>query len=433
MRLFSTFLIGAAIASRSTRNSWKKLEREGTSKYDELKKVTSRSDHGEEITEIERQWEVSIKEGTQQVDVFAGRTSLIDRNPGQCSLHWNLCPNHCTLDHELPDKFTKIRGNIMAEHKNYQDRVSAARDEIVEDLKGKMDEFNGLMTDISKNRNELEAQESRFLATLQQDYQRVQSVNDRLMALRDNAREDKQGYMELNKRASDAYDSCYDQAPCFGTQRCRFGVPSGSSCADIVEDLAEKTAYQSELRVSSGVYMVNAGAAGAKPVQCEFSSSGNAWTVFHHYENRTYSAGNWKNGFGEAASFGDAACGPANYWAGDDFIDAVLDNSDKLLAQKDNDVSVFNIQSSRGQYQASNGSPMCDGGATLDASAVSNVLNNHRGYEQFTRLAVGQLKEKNDHPKCLAVGNYDAYGPAYGATYGEDGDYNAYGAKDYYG
>ena len=422
MRLFSTLLIAAAYAEKSTRSSWKKLESEGTSKYQELKKVTTHDESNVEINEIQASWETSLQESHQQVDIFVGRTSLIDRDPGQCSLHWNLCPNHCTLSDELPNRFSKIRGDIMSEHKRYQDRVRKARDEIVEDLKGKMDEFNGLMTDISKNRNQLEARESRFLAQLQQDYARVQSVNDRLLDLRDNVQEDKKGYVELNKRASDAYNSCYDQAPCMGTQRCRFGVPSGSSCADIVEDLTETTPYDEQtLRVDSGVFMVNAGAAGAKPVQCEFTQGGNAWTVLHHYENSTYSRGDWQNGFGSAASFGDAACGAANYWAGDDFIDAIARDSESILAETESDASVFTLQASRGQYTAGNAQKLC--GSSINGGQVSGVLNNHSGFQQFKRIAFGKMVEKS-HPVCLNVADYGNYGQSNDNVYGGD----AYGS-----
>ena len=66
MRLFSTFLIAAAYA-KSQRNSWKKLEQEGSSKYSELKKVTTFDQSSDEITVITAQWETSLKEGKREI------------------------------------------------------------------------------------------------------------------------------------------------------------------------------------------------------------------------------------------------------------------------------------------------------------------------------------------------------------------------------
>jgi hypothetical protein len=62
---------------------------------------------------------------------------------GTCGLHWDLCPNMCTLQELLPNKFSEIVGNKMEKYSEWYADVKAKKDAIQLDLEGKLDQVAG--------------------------------------------------------------------------------------------------------------------------------------------------------------------------------------------------------------------------------------------------------------------------------------------------
>ena len=62
---------------------------------------------------------------------------------GSCGLHWDLCPNMCTLQELLPNKFTDIVGNKMKKYAAWHAEIEMKKYAIQLDLEGKLDQVAG--------------------------------------------------------------------------------------------------------------------------------------------------------------------------------------------------------------------------------------------------------------------------------------------------
>jgi len=152
---------------------------------------------------------------------------------GQCGLHWGLCPNMCNLEEMMSNYFSEIVGNKMEKYQEWKTEVATKQREITEDLKGKLDQVEGLEDDLGRAGLDLEKRQELFLSLVNGHLERANAIHESLLDLQGDFNQIGEDLTSLSSKVVVAHDDCYEQAPCMAVPKCKLGVASGESCADI--------------------------------------------------------------------------------------------------------------------------------------------------------------------------------------------------------
>merc|ERR1719402_1165750 len=155
--------------------------------------------------------------------------------PGNCGLHWDLCPNMCNLNETLMNNFAEIVGNKMTKYQEWKQDTAEKKRAIIKDLEGKLDQVSGLEDLLKKNGLDLEKREELFIALLEDHIAQSLALKERLAIINADFGEIEIELTSLSGKIDAAHTDCYEQAPCMAVPQCKLGVASGTSCQDIAE------------------------------------------------------------------------------------------------------------------------------------------------------------------------------------------------------
>jgi hypothetical protein len=352
---------------------------------------------------------------------------------GDCSLHWDLCPNMCNLNDTLHNYFMDIVGTKMQKYQDWKEDTAEKKRRIIKDLEGKLDQVDGLEDQLRKNGLDLERREELFIATLDDHIAQSMALKERLQTIKEDFQEMEIQFGKLGQRVDNAHSACYDMAPCMAVPTCKLGVASGASCQKIAENAMDvDDEGEATLNKENGVYIIQPQGLEAKAAICEFDYTGTGYTVVQNRHNRTNDFnGDYENGFGTTVGYDDAACAEANYFLGNKYIRALANGAShvKVKQTSGNDVSVdqWDGVSVRGNKMTlGRGEHLC-GSTTTDKADVRLGPGGLNGrWTGQTQIMIGKDTSPAQDNDCVG-GDYGNYG-------GGDADYGSYGGKggDYY-
>ena len=327
---------------------------------------------------------------------------------GECGLHWSLCPNMCNLDETLDNFFSEIRGNKMTKYQQWKEETATKKRLILKDLEGKLDQVEGLEDELRKNGLDLERREDLFISLLDGHIAKALEIREDLQGLKEDYNEIGADLADLSGKIDAAHTDCYDQAPCMAVPKCKLGVASGSSCAEIAkngmdfDDQGEAT-----LNKESAVHIIQP--AGLEPVAaiCEFDYQGTGFTVVQNRHNDTGRfSGDFENGFGVTVGYDDAECAQANYYLGNKYIRALTKSDSSLKVKHTNGVEQWNdVSVSRTSVNLKDGGHVC-GDNTMNAGDVRLGAGGINGnWAGQTQVMIGKDNSPDMDVDCMSMDN----------------------------
>jgi len=354
--------------------------------------------------------------------------------PGNCGLHWDLCPNMCNLNETLMNNFAEIVGNKMTKYQEWKQDTAEKKRAIIKDLEGKLDQVSGLEDLLKKNGLDLEKREELFIALLEDHIAQSLALKERLAIINSDFGEIEIELTSLSGKIDAAHTDCYEQAPCMAVPQCKLGVASGQSCQDIAQK-AMDTDEQGDptLNKENGVYIIQPEGLDAKAAICEFDYTGTGYTVVQNRYNDTGSfSGDFENGFGTTIGYDDATCAEANYFLGNKYIRKLAEGASHLKVKTSGGVDQWDNFSVRGNKLNLNGAKHVCGDDTTDGSQVKLGAGGLNGrWTGQTRVMIGRDTDPSQDPDCMDLGPEVYGGDTYGGgAYG--GDYDAKDSSSYY-
>jgi len=346
---------------------------------------------------------------------------------GECGLHWSLCPNMCNLDETLDNYFSEIRGNKMEKYQQWKTETALKKRAILKDLEGKLDQVEGLEEALRKNGLDLERREDLFITLLEDHIAKAIAIQESLMELKADFDEIGKDLMGLGNKVDAAHTDCYDQAPCMAVPQCKLGVASGASCADIAASAMDVDEQgESTLNLESGIHIIKpARNLDAVAAICEFDYKGTGFTVVQNRYNDTGRfSGDFENGFGTTVGYDDAACQPANYYLGNNYIKALANNAGSVKVQHARGFDQWNSVSVQGgRLNLGDAQHLC--GETMSAGDVrlgSGGINGR--WEGKTQILIGNDMTPDMDIACIGE-DYEAGAVEY-PDYSKETGYSYY-------
>jgi len=346
---------------------------------------------------------------------------------GECGLHWSLCPNMCNLDETLDNYFSEIRGNKMEKYQQWKTETALKKRAILKDLEGKLDQVEGLEDVLRKNGLDLERREDLFITLLEDHIAKAIAIQEDLLELKDDFDEIGKELNGLGNKVDAAHNDCYDQAPCMAVPKCKLGVASGKSCADIASNAMDLDDQgEATLNMESGIHIIKpAGNLDAIAAICEFDYKGTGFTVVQNRYNDTGSfGGDFENGFGTTVGYDDAQCQPANYYLGNKYIREIAKNADNVKVQHAGGFDQWNSVSVRGNHiKLGEQKNLC--GDQLNSNQVKLGPGGINGrWQGQTQILIGNDKTPDMDISCIS-GDYGASQSGnYGDEYGDKTSYD---------
>ena len=329
---------------------------------------------------------------------------------GECGLHWSLCPNMCNLDETLQNFFSDIRGNKMTKYQQWKEQTATKKREILKDLTGKLDQVAGLEDELRKNGLDLERREDLFISLLDGHIAKALEIREDLTGLKADYAEISIELTQLSVKIDAAHTDCYDQAPCMAVPKCKLGVASGASCAEIAkngmdfDDQGEPT-----LNTESAVHIIQPAGLDPIPAICQFDYTGTGFTVVQNRHNNTGGfSGDFENGFGTTVGYDDAECEVANYYLGNKYIRAITKSDSSLKVKHSGSVEQWSSVSVRGDnLNLGKGGHVC-GSDTMSAGEVKLGNGGINGrWEGQTQILIGKDTSPDMDVDCMDVGGTD--------------------------
>ena len=348
---------------------------------------------------------------------------------GECGLHWSLCPNMCNLEEMMSNYFSEIVGNKMEKYQEWKTEVATKQREITEDLKGKLDQVEGLEDDLGRAGLDLEKRQELFLSLVNGHLERANAIHESLLDIQEDFNQIGEDLTSLSSKVVVAHDDCYEQAPCFAVPKCKLGVASGSSCSEIAQnamDLDEQG--EKTLNMDSAVHIIQPDGLEPKAAICNFDYTGTGYTVVQNRHNDTGSFnGDFENGFGTTVGYDDAECGVANYYLGNKYIRAITESDSSLKVKHSNSVDQWNkITLGRNALSLTNdgkSAHVC-GDEQMTASSITLGNGGINGeWTGPTQVMIGFDMNKTLDSDCMFEGDYDGGYSDYNETY-VDKEYN---------
>merc|ERR1711970_980280 len=325
---------------------------------------------------------------------------------GQCGLHWSLCPNMCNLEETLQNKFAEIVGNKMEKYQQWKTEVETKKRKITEDLVGKLHQVEGLEEDLRRNGQDREKQQDLFLSLLEGHLERANNIHENLLELKTDFVEIGEDLTSLTTKVETAHTDCYDQAPCMAVPKCKLGVASGKSCADIAQNAIDLDDQNDPtLTMESAVHIIQPDGLEPKAAICEFDYTGTGFTVVQNRHNNTGAfTGDFENGFGTTVGYDDAECEVANYYLGNKYIRAITEDDSSLkVIHHGNSIEQWNKDTigRNSNLNLKQGGHVC-GDDTIQPRDVKLGNGGINGqWEGKTQISIGKDKSPDMEPFCV--------------------------------
>jgi len=350
---------------------------------------------------------------------------------GECGLHWSLCPNMCNLNETLQNYFSDIRGNKMTKYQQWKTETAMKKRAILKDLEGKLDQVEGLEDELRKNGLDLERREDLFISLLDGHIEKALQIREDLTSLKEDYAEIAIELTQLSIKIDAAHTDCFDQAPCMAVPKCKLGVASGASCAEIASNGMDKDDQgEATLNKETAVHIIQPAGLEAVAAICEFDYTGTGFTVVQNRHNNTGRFnGDFENGFGVTVGYDDAECAVANYYLGNKYVRAITTSESSLKVKHTNGVEQWNKVSVSGKNLNLNGGGHVCGDNTMSASEVTlgggGINGNWAGQ---TQILIGKDRSPDMDVDCMELGGGSDGGSSDSSDYGSKGG----GSSSYY-